>query len=110
MPEKLKLKLIVRITKLNQKVVKLIQAPQDKGELSQFRRMNGPEALALTAPPPLWAEPATPKQVDECDIKCSLNFNPPMPTVYTIIHTVGPEVNCNEQGHRGEPELTAIPK
>ena len=108
MPEKLnlKLKLIVSITKLDQKVVKLIQTPQEKGELSQFRRMNSPEALVLTVitnTPPFGAKPGTSRWVSECDIKYSVKLNPPTPTVYTVIHTVGPEVNCKEQGHRKSP-------
>ena len=85
----------------------MIQSPQEKDELSQFRRLNGPEALVLTGitPPPslLWAKPGTPRWVGECDIKYSVKLNPPMPTVYTVIHTVGPEVNCKEQGHRKSP-------
>ena len=86
--------------------MKLTQTPQEKGKLSQFRRMNSPEALVLTVithPPLFWAKPGTSSWVGECDIKYSVKLNPPTPTVYTVIHTVGPEVNCKEQGHRESP-------
>ena len=87
--------------------MKLTQTPQEKGKLSQFLQMNSPEALVLTAithtPPLFLGEARHAKWVDECDIKYSDNLNPPTPTVYTDIHTVGPEVNCREQGHRESP-------
>ena len=40
--------------------MKLIQTPQEKDELSQFRRLNGPEALVLTGiTPPLFGRSQT---------------------------------------------------